>query len=160
MGLTDPSQVSLTHSYPAMVDSSPPRSRNASNDKLIDNSSSIHIGLGNTPSRVSLGTVLACQPTNINDSHATINTQLTHQNLQHQKEQMQKNNEDLYRYMEFRKDLEKAIKKLEKENEKLRRERQQHGSDPSVIPEIKKRDHRRQKEISALHAEIVKSQRS
>ena len=70
--LTDPSQVSLTHSYPAMVDSTPPRSRNASNNKLMDNTSSIHIGLGNTPSRVSLGTVLACQPTNINDSHATI----------------------------------------------------------------------------------------
>jgi len=155
--LTDPSSVSLAHSYPAMEGSPQTRSRNGSHNKTLDNN--LTIGLGNTPSRVSLGSVLAQQPSMVGSS-ATMNTQLNHENLKQQKHQMQKNNEDLFRYMEFRKELEKSIKHLEKENDNLRSDHQQGASNGAIVPDFKPRDHAKQKIISALHAEIVRSQRN
>ena len=98
--LTDPSSVSLAHSYPAMEGSPQTRSRNGSHNNTLDNNN-LTIGLGHTPSRVSLGSVLAQQPSMVGSS-ATMNTQLNHENLKQQKHQMQKNNEDLFRYSAFK----------------------------------------------------------
>merc|ERR1711879_1124288 len=98
-------------------------------------------------------------------SRASINSILDQQNpktallssntLLNQKEQMKSNNEELEKYMKYRRNLERRIKAIEKENADLRKERQ-----AGVTPKAKyqPKDHKKQKIVNHLHEEIVKSQ--
>lgn len=93
---------------------------------------------------------------NVLEKTDTMLNQISSKNLLNQRNQMAKNNEELAKYIQFKKKLEDRIQELEKENRKLRAAR---TSGVVAEPNYKPHAHKKQRIVNELHQQIFDSQK-